>query len=180
MTLADHRDILQLVVLPVSICTLITSLPLTIWFLVRKRTDSAAKAHWPFILTFALLGAVSGICTGSSRTPVVGTVLPALLSFMTALCGYAFTKDSLKDMRPVLPFGLLALLLSAMYCAFVGSKLRFLNEVFATGVQKDMLKYERVELEIHKAEEFRKHGIPYRESTPTPLKSSQSEATPNP
>jgi hypothetical protein len=154
MTWADHLDILQLIVVPVFVCTLVTSLPLIIWFSSRKKTIEAEKVHWPFIITFALLGSVSGICVGSSRTAVVGTVLPALLTLMTALCGYAFTKDGLKDMRPVLPFGLMALLVSAMYCAFVGSKIRFLNESYAIGVQKDLLQYERVELEIKKAEQF--------------------------
>src|SRR2546422_1039863 len=133
MKFADHFDILQLIVLPIALCTVIVSIPLIVWFRITQRT--IAKNSWLFIVLLALLGAVCGICIGSSRTAVVGTVLPALLTLMTALCGYAFTKEGLKEMRPVLPLGLLALLLSSLYCAFVGSKIRFINEQYAAGMQ---------------------------------------------
>lgn len=163
MTLRDHLDILQLAMLPIIACTIIVSLPLIVWYRISHGT--LAKQNSLFVIAFALLGAVAGLCIGSSRTPVVGTVLPALLTLMTALCGYAFTKEGLKDMRPVLPFGLVALLLTSAYCAFLGSKVRIVNEQYAAEVQKQLLRYERVQLEVEKAKELQKLGIGFREPT---------------
>jgi predicted neutral ceramidase superfamily lipid hydrolase len=161
MSLADHFNILEFIVFPAMACTVIVSLPLAIWFRVVHKAH--AKDTWFFIVALAALGAVCGMCIGSSRQSVMATVLPALLTLMTALCGYAFTKEGLQEMKPVLPFALLALLLSSLYCTFVGAKLRFINELYTGEVQRDLLRYERVQLEVEKAKELQKIGIPYRE-----------------
>jgi hypothetical protein len=51
------------------------------------------------------------------------------------------------------------MLLAAVYCAFVGSKIRFENETFAGRSQQDLLRFERVELEVEKAKKLKEAGI---------------------
>src|SRR4029077_9944044 len=98
MTFADHLNILEFVIAPVLICTAAISVPLL--FMHKKMQATAPTGAPLFIVVFALLGAITGICTRASRQPVVGTILPAILTLMTAIFGYAFTRDSLVQMRP--------------------------------------------------------------------------------
>jgi hypothetical protein len=158
MSFFDHLNIIKFVMFPVLLCTAIISLPLIIGY--KKAQKKAPLSTALFVVVFALLGAIAGICTGASRQPVVGTILPAILTLMTALFGYAFTREGLAEMRPVIPFSLVAMLLAAAYCAFVGSKIRFENEIFATESQHALLRFERVDLEVEKALKLKQAGIP--------------------
>ena len=157
MSLSDHYNIIRFVILPLLLAVAVITLPLLVLFRssARQTTDHA----WLFIIVFGLLGGISGLCTGASRESVVGSVLPSLLTLMTALCGYAFTKDGLAKMRSVLPFSLIALLLAAVYCAFVGSKIRFENELYSAKEQRNLLYYERVDLETAKAIQLKALGV---------------------
>jgi hypothetical protein len=78
---------------------------------------------------------------------------------MTVVAGDAFTSESLANMRAVVPFCLIALLLSSLYFAFVGSKIRFLNEAYAASAQQNLLRFEKVELEFEKAKKFKDAGL---------------------
>jgi hypothetical protein len=157
MSFTDHLSILRFVIFPVLVCTAIVSLPLILGY--RRMAGKKGAGMWLFIVVFALLGGIAGICTGASRQPVVGTVLPGILTLMTAVFGYAFTREALAEARGVIPFSLVAMLLAAVYCAFVGSKIRFENETFAGRSQQDLLRFERVDLEVEKAIKMKAAGI---------------------
>lgn len=177
MTFADHLNILEFVIAPVLFCTAAISLPL--FFLYKRIQTNGPAGASLFIVVFALLGAIAGICTGASREPVVGTILPAILTLMTAIFGYAFTRESLAQMRPVIPFSLVALLLAAVYCAFVGSKIRFDNETYATNSQHELLRFERVDLEVEKAVKLKAAGISLPVVQVQPTGAPHEPPTPN-
>ena len=157
MSLQDHWNILRFAIFPLIAGVAIISMLLI--FCCRKFHPSQLREATIFIAVLGLLGGVVGICTGASRVPVVGSVIPAFLTFMTALCGYAFTKEGLAKMRHVIPYSLTAMLLSSVYFSFVGSKIRFENETFARQDQRDVLHFERVDLELEKAQKFKAAGI---------------------
>jgi len=158
MSFSDHLDILRFIIFPVLLCTVLVSLPLILCH--RKIQKKGPRGIWLFIVVFGLLGGIVGICTGASRQPVVGVVLPAILTLMTVVFGYAFTREALVEMRPVIPFSLVAMLLAAAYCAFLGSKIRFENEKFAAESQNKFLRFERVDLEVEKAVKLKQAGVP--------------------
>src|SRR5713226_5662625 len=102
MTLWEHWNIVYLVVLPLLAAAAAVSLVvwlIGLWF----RVTGKGKGLWIYILVFSLLGTVTGIVAGNSREPAISAVLPALLALVTALCGYAFTVEGLKELRPVIP-----------------------------------------------------------------------------
>lgn len=109
------------------------------------------RATVPFILAFGLLGGVTGFAVGESRVPVVGVVLPAMLTFASGVLGYMFTKDNTKY-RLVLPFCLVVLSLNALFGLFTGSQLRGKHEEYERQYKEWLLHYEKVDLEVEKKE----------------------------
>ncbi|MBI1741525.1 hypothetical protein HYR54_00470 [Candidatus Acetothermia bacterium] len=66
----------------------------------KKRTDYSGS------IGFAALGGVIGMATGLSQTPVVSTLMPAILTFLGGIAGYFFTarmgkKGDQKDEKEV-------------------------------------------------------------------------------
>lgn len=76
------------------------------------------------IFGFVALGAMVGITAGASKTPVLGTFLPALLTFTSGLLGYLFSRDSLIEWRKVLPFCMAGMLAASVLNAFSGTAIK--------------------------------------------------------
>jgi hypothetical protein len=102
---------------------------------------------------------LTGIVAGNSRAPAISAVLPALLALVTALCGYAFTVEGLKKLQPAIPFCILALMLSAVYGLAFGASLPSKNDKYAKDYNQWLLHYQTVDLEIEKAQQFKKLGL---------------------
>src|SRR5258708_5384228 len=112
-----------------------------------------------FILIFAIIGCITGTITGNSREPSVAAVIPALLTFITALAGYAFAKESLRSIRPVMPFCILSMTLTTFFCMSTAKQDRYVaeqeREKAAFERQKELLQYEKVVLEVEKAQSMK-------------------------
>ena len=158
MTLAEHWTIVYLLVLPLLAAAAAVSL-LTWLIALCFGVTGKRSGYWIYILAFALLGTVTGIAAGNSREPAISAVLPALLALVTALCGYAFTVEGLKTLRPVIPFCILALMLSSIYGLAFGATLRSKNDKYAKDYNQWLLHYQTVELEIEKAQKFKELGL---------------------
>jgi predicted neutral ceramidase superfamily lipid hydrolase len=145
--LASHRMVLLDVFLPalvvVAVITLLVRLPA-----ILSRESSLAPGSTGLIAAFACLGLVIGILTGASMTPVVGSLLPALLTLLGALLAYMFGKESLADWRPAIPYCLIALMLSALYGIFMGGTIRGTEQRNADTQHAADLYYEKVDLEV--------------------------------
>jgi 4-hydroxybenzoate polyprenyltransferase len=122
-----------------------------VYLAARFLGKTKIKGQVVFIFSFGFLGGVLGYSAGYSRVPVVGTILPALLTFVTALLGYLFSKDQLETYRPLIPYCIVVLLLNSFYGLSVGSIMRGKFDDFERDYQKRLLYYERVELESKKA-----------------------------
>ena len=158
MTLTENWTIVYLLVLP--ILTAAASVLFLVWLVALCFGVTGKRSgHWIYILAFALLGTVTGIAAGNSREPAISAFLPALLALVTALCGYAFTVEGLKNLRPVIPFCILALMLSSVYGLGFGVTLRSKNEKYAKDYNQWLLRYQTVELEIEKAQKLKELGL---------------------
>ncbi len=80
--------------------------------------------HHVLILSFVMLGAVIGLLSGTSRTPVIGALIPALLTFISATLAYIFSKDTLASLRPVIPLCMIGMLSASVFFTFIGTTLR--------------------------------------------------------
>ena len=100
------------------------------------------------IFAFSLLGGVIGIFVGTSMTSVIGTVLPALLTFLTALLAYLFGLERLAEWRPVIPLCIIVLLMTCLYGTFVGTSVKAEHVKSEREYKEKLLYYEKVYLEI--------------------------------
>jgi hypothetical protein len=158
MTLLEHWKIIYSLVFPVLAAAIAVSF--LVWLIgLYFGVTGKRSGYWIFILVFALLGTVTGIVAGNSREPAISAFLPALLALVTALCGYAFTVEGLKELQPAIPFCILALMLSAVYGLAFGAGLRGKNEDYKRWYDKDLLHYQNVELEVEKAQKLRELGL---------------------
>jgi hypothetical protein len=145
---------------PIALSVILITIPLIlIYFFVPPKPPLQLAI---FIIVFGLLGAVIGVLTGSSRESVVGSVLPAILTLITTFLTFSFTSEGLKPVRPVIPYCLLALLLTSVYWVYIGSKIRTDAETSKYYVQRrqEELRFERVDLELEKAQKCKAAGLP--------------------
>lgn len=103
------------------------------------------------IASFAALGGVIGVVTGASKSPTVGALLPALLTFITALLGVMFSQDKLSEYRPIIPYCIMVLILTSYFGLFAGSSIRGKDEDFQRNYNEWLLDFQNVKLEVEKA-----------------------------
>lgn len=159
LTLRDYWRILQMTCTPVLGCALVVFLLLGVTYWIA--TGRKGLGNVIFVLVFALLGSIIGLIMGNTREASVSAILPALLTIITALAGYAFTKESIAVLRPVIPYCLVAVMLSSYYSLNVGATVRQKSDHYKEDYELWKLWYEKVDLEVHKAEEFKKRGLPF-------------------
>ena len=130
---------------------LFISVGATILILFTGFISKPTVKGWPLLIfAFSLLGGVIGIFVGMSQTPVIGTVLHAVLTFITGLLAYLFSKESLIEWRPVIPVCIVALLITSLFGSFMGSQVRLDFEQSAKSYERWLLHYEKVGLPVAK------------------------------
>ena len=116
-----------------------------------KDLSQTAKKILPvMVLALSFIGLTQGVAASASRDPsALGLIFPALLSLQGALLGYAMTKESLKEIRPVIPSGLIALAVASLSGAFIGGAVRSSHEEYEKGY-KAWWAWEEVRIAAHK------------------------------
>jgi len=165
MSLDVYFYIARNTILPIALSVTLITIPLVLLYCFVPPKPPRQFAI--FILVFGLLGAVIGVLTGSSRESVVGSVLPAILTLITAFLTFSFTSEGLKPVRTVIPYCLFALLLNTVYWVYIGSKIRTDAETSPYYVQRahNELRFERIDLELEKAQKFKAAGLPLPSSS---------------
>ena len=102
------------------------------------------------ILGFACFGATAGMISGVCRDSIVGLFLTGLLSVFSAMLSYLFTKESLKEWRPYVPYALVALSFSAISGLSCGGYHKAQWEQFDRDYEKAMLEYKQVTLPVQR------------------------------
>ncbi len=116
--------------LPWAVITTIFSCFLFLF--LQQISGKKSGTHGCLIFGFCSLGGVVGIISGGSLTSVMGAVIPALLTFISAILAYMFGKETLAKWRDTIPFCLVGMLVCAIYMVFVGS-----------GIKGEQKKYEK-------------------------------------
>lgn len=114
-------------------------------FIIRNRSREA----YGLIATFVSIGALLGITAGATRTPVIGTYLPALITFITAILGYLFTREGLAKWRPAIPFCVLGMMMASVVNTFAGSAITERSRAFDRSREVWLLE-KKMEIEIQK------------------------------
>ncbi|HET9638301.1 MAG TPA: hypothetical protein VFP12_03765 [Allosphingosinicella sp.] len=98
----------------IPLVIVIAAVSLLTWLAMRFTIRGQVSKFLPFVIALACLGAVPGEVAGASFEPIVGAMLTGLLGIVSALLAYLFSKDSLQEWRPVIPFALIAMLICAL------------------------------------------------------------------
>jgi hypothetical protein len=149
MTLADFRAIALSIVLPTfgAIATIVVFANLTRWIAQRKRTPGATA----LTIAFSSLGVIVGVEAGRSREAVLGAVLPALLTIVSALLAYLLTKEGLAAWKPVIPYCITVLVVGSLIGLAIGGTTRKTFDLYEKQYATWLSRYEKVQLESEKA-----------------------------
>lgn len=92
----------------------------------ERNPDSPTPAEiFGVSILFALLGMTFGFLSGNSRDPVIGDVLPSIITFITALTGYLISREKTSTIwRKCMPIGLAAMLVAILSGVVIGSQMR--------------------------------------------------------
>jgi predicted neutral ceramidase superfamily lipid hydrolase len=138
-------QILGPAILAISVLVVIASLAL------RLQTKRPVQGSLSLIVAFAAVGVTSGMAAGNSREPIVGAMLPAMLTLVSGLFVYIFSKEGLANWRPVIPFCVAVVAVGGLVGLSLGSTVRSRFDTFERDYAKALLRYEHVELEAEKA-----------------------------
>lgn len=110
-------------------------------------------------LSFSSLGAGIGLFMGTARESVVGLVVPALLTFISAFAVYQFDKKADTDLRNALPVAIALLVLSTVCGAMFGAAVRTENVDAERKYAEWRLRFENVELPLELEQLRRELGL---------------------
>jgi hypothetical protein len=150
VSLGDLKLIAELIIVPAvsAIGALAALAAIGVWFQSRK----TPRGTIALITAFAAVGVTTGFAAGNSREPAVSAMLPAMLALTSGLLGYLFSKDSLADWRPVIPFCVTVVAIGGLLGLGFGATARRKGEATEQEYARWLLKYEHVDLENKKAE----------------------------
>lgn len=111
-------------------------------------------------ISFSALGAGIGLFMGTARESVVGLVVPALLTFISAFAVYQFDKKTDPDLRNALPVAIALLVLGTVCGAMFGAALRKENVEEERKYAEWRLRFENVELPLELEQLRRELGLP--------------------
>lgn len=140
--------------LPVAIAIAICVF--SVYVLARFFSKLTVSNQFIFLTGFGGLGGLLGYSAGSSQQSIVGTVLPTLLTFITILLGFLFTKEEkASPLQPLIPHCMLVLMMSSLLCLFLGGIVKRQNEEYRNRYNEYLLRYEKVDLELEKAKKLK-------------------------
>lgn len=141
--------------------------------LARLRHATQYRDSVSFLIAFAALGVTTGFSTSFSREPAVGAVLPALLTIMSGVVTYAFSKDGLVQYRPILPHCITVLAIASLLGLAIGSTARAPFDDDADQRRLDEF-YDRVELDMVKTQYNAETDV-WKESAFTAVRKGDAE-----
>ena len=154
MSFQDIWNALYFGLFPVAGAIAFVTIPIALWVALVARLK--IRGQYVFLAAFGALGGLLGYSAGASQQSIIGTVLPTLLTLITLLLTYVFSKESATEHQAIIPYCLFVLVTSAFFCLFLGGQVKLQNETFVRDYNRRLLYYEKVELEVEKAKELRK------------------------
>lgn len=118
------KNALLLGLLPIILATL---LAISFLWAVKSKIE-LIKGSYSIVISFTALGAMLGVFIGASREPVVGAALPALITLISGLMVYLFSKKEMTKWRGTIPIAIAALVMAASAGGFYGGAARNITE----------------------------------------------------
>lgn len=154
MSLNELWLVLRVGFMPVAVAIAICTF--SVYVLARFVSKLKVTNQFIFLTGFGVLGGLLGYSAGASQQSIIGTVLPTLLTLITILLGYLFAKEEKPSpLQPIIPHCLLTLMISSLLCLFLGGIVKKQNEKYRSDYNEWLLRYEKVELELEKAQKLR-------------------------
>lgn len=129
--------------------TIVIGLTAVVALAYKLIVRAGSRESYGLIAMFVSIGALLGITAGATKTPVIGTFLPALITFITAIMGYLFTREGLAKWRPAIPFCLLGMMMASLVNTFAGSSITERSRGLDRGHEVWLLE-KKMEIEIQK------------------------------
>ena len=120
--------------------------------IVKFSAGTTGIAQKPFLVSFGFLGGISGLIAGVSKQSIVEALLTGILGIISALLMYLLSKESLKEWRPIIPFALILLLVSALAGLCIGGSYRTKRIQADNIYARRLMLYEKVDLPVCKEE----------------------------
>ncbi len=92
--------------------------------LLRRSSFNDKRVDFIILMMFSLFGGLIGLFTGASREPVVGTILPVLISTVVTYIGYFASKNLSDEQKKLLPFCIVVFLIATWVGTLYGLNLR--------------------------------------------------------
>ncbi|HRD74649.1 MAG TPA: hypothetical protein PK264_01735 [Hyphomicrobiaceae bacterium] len=146
----------------VPIAVMVVLLHGLLWASTFRRTDEHRAILQFHCLPFTALGVLTGMFTGASRTAVVGVIVPPVLTFISGLAAYVLGKDAKPIWRRIVPLAIAMMTFGTMFGAAFGASMRQANEERDRQLEREKLRYEKVELP------FMQKAVEKGGSTPAP------------
>lgn len=126
-----------------------------LYLIAKIISSNEDKTFFFVIFAFSLLGLVTGYLTGFSRDPVVGAVLPAVLSLFGGLAVFLIQRNN--NIRIVVSFSVISFIFCLLIGTAWGAQMRSVAEEYKLSADYLMRKaHEEV-----KVKEFRRSlGLP--------------------
>jgi len=132
---------------PIPVAALIIAGLLTLCSGIKRTRRTLFSA----LCGFAVLGLVVGVMAGQSREPVIGAVLPAILSFLGGAAAFMMTKG--PTMRMTVGLTVVAFSLSILIGANWGADTRTRFELLSSSIDRQkQLVADKLELELFESE----------------------------
>jgi len=138
---------------PVLIAVMLATLP--VYFVARHFLRKRMAGTSVYIVAFGFLGGFLGYAAGASEQSIVGAVLPTLITLISLMLGFVFSKSRNPRLQSVIPYCFISLILGSLLCLFLGGQVKRKNEEYTKKYNEWLLHYEKVDLELQKAESLR-------------------------
>ncbi|MGB3212975.1 MAG: hypothetical protein WBB19_19895 [Desulforhopalus sp.] len=150
MTISDFLEGLKYLYGPLVVFLAITSLLFSL--IAKKSAPKTPIGGISFIIAFGFLGSITGLIAGVSQEPIISAMLTGLLGLISALLAYLLGKESLKEWRPIIPLGMIFLMVGTLFGLSCGGTYKFKRADYNKDYSRRLLLYEKVDLEVCKQE----------------------------
>lgn len=123
-----------------------------------------------YVLPFSCLGVITGMLTGASRSSVIGSLTPALLTFTSGMAVYYLGKDANPVWRRIIPVGIVMMMTATMLGSAFGAATRRGAERHERELDLEKIRFEKFELPLKLELERRRLGLTPGPASPSPEK----------
>ena len=144
------RSIAQALAMLLLTSLVATALIASIAWLIDRSRHPAQPTGVGLLGAFTLLGMVGGVIAGASQEGLVSAFLTGMLTIVSSLLAYAFTKDGPKGFREQLPPLMAVLLIAALTGLVIGAAYRAFHDDFERNYTSFRARFDQVAIPVER------------------------------